>query len=58
MLLFREQDNPDGLLLTRLPEEAKTKTVTRKKNCLSVSLFHRKGEFRTGYSSFSAMAVA
>lgn len=52
MLLFREQDNPDGLLLTRLPEEAKTKTVTRKKNCLSVSLFHRKGEFRTGYSSF------
>lgn len=31
MLLFREQDNPDGLLLTRLPEEAKTKTVTRKK---------------------------
>ena len=31
MLLFREQDNPDSLLLTRLPEEAKTKTVTRKK---------------------------
>lgn len=31
MLLFREQDNPDGLLLTRLPEEAKAKTVTRKK---------------------------
>lgn len=31
MLLFREQDNPDGLLLIRLPEEAKTKTVTRKK---------------------------
>lgn len=27
-------------------------------HCLSVSLFHRKGEFRTGYSSFSAMAVA
>lgn len=31
MLLFREQDNPDGLLLTQLPEEAKTQTVTRKK---------------------------
>ncbi len=31
MLLFREQDNPDSLLLTRLPEEAKAKTVTRKK---------------------------
>lgn len=31
MLLFREQDSPDSLLLTRLPEEAKTKTVTRKK---------------------------
>ena len=31
MLLFREQDNPDGMLLTRLPEEAKSKTVTRKK---------------------------
>lgn len=35
MLLFREQDNPDGLLLTRLPEEAKTKTVTRKKKGIS-----------------------
>lgn len=31
MLLFREQDNPDGLLLTRLPEEAKAQIVTRKK---------------------------
>lgn len=31
MLLFREQDNPDGLLLTRLPEEAKVQIVTRKK---------------------------
>jgi len=31
MLLFREQDNPDGLLLTRLPEEAKAQIVIRKK---------------------------
>lgn len=31
MQLFREQDNPEGLLLTRLPEEAKTKTLTRKR---------------------------
>lgn len=31
MRLFKGQDSPDGLLLTRLPEEAKTKTVTRKK---------------------------
>lgn len=31
MRLLKGQDTPDGLLLTRLPEEAKTKTVTRKK---------------------------
>ena len=31
MLLFHEQDTPNGLLLTRLPAEAKPKTVTRKK---------------------------
>lgn len=31
MQLFREQDSPDGLVLTRLPEEAKAQTVTRKK---------------------------
>lgn len=31
MQLFREQDNPEGLLLTRLPEEAKTKTLARKR---------------------------
>lgn len=31
MRLFKGQDTPDGLLLTRLPDEAKAKTVTRKK---------------------------
>lgn len=31
MQLFKGQDSSDGLLLTRLPKEAKAKTVTRKK---------------------------
>lgn len=31
MQLFHGQDSPEGLLLTRLPEEARSQTVTRKK---------------------------
>ena len=31
MLLFREQDSPDGLQLTRLPKEVRSKTIIRKK---------------------------
>lgn len=31
MLLFREQDSPDGLLLTRLPKGVRSKTIIRKK---------------------------
>ena len=31
MLLFREQDSPDGQLLARLPKEVRSKTIIRKK---------------------------
>lgn len=41
MLLFREQDNPDSLLLTRLLKEVRSKTVIRKKKGI-VGLFGAK----------------
>lgn len=31
MLLFREQDSPDGQLLARLPKEVRSKTIIRKR---------------------------
>ena len=56
MLLFREQDSPDGLLLTRLPEEAKTKTVTRKKKGIA-GFFGAKETVQVTPSASTTLAV-
>ena len=56
MNLFRSQDSLNSLLLTRLPEEAKAKTVTRKKKGIA-GLFGAKETVQVTPSASAAINV-